>query len=539
MRERNPATVLFPMLCVALCLTLAGCLARKNRDHDKKEIQVVPLPVAEVRVDDPNMIQYTLRFDRRHNHHVEVEAVFPAGGDSLELFMAVWTPGSYLVREYSRHVEDIKAATVTGEPLAMSKMAKNRWRVDAGGADRVVVRYRIYCRELSVRTNYVTSDIAVLNGAATFLSIADANTDTNTENRSRPFDIALELPADWKHSVTALDPHPDGQHRYLVPDYDTLVDSPIVAGNAALYHFEVEGVPHTLANFGEGAVWDGPRSARDVETLVRAHINMWKIIPYRRYVFMNVILDGTGGGGLEHKESTLMLTGRWMTRKREDYLRWLGLASHEFFHTWNVKRMRPRALGPFDYESENYTRSLWVAEGVTSYYDDVLLARAGLVDEKEYLKMLSGQIETVQTTPGRALQSLSDSSFDSWIKFYRPDENSLNTQVSYYNKGAVVGFLLDMELRRATRNQRSLDDLMRLAYERFAGEQGYTAEDFRVLAAEVAHRSLDEFFASAVDGTGELEYQQALDFLGLRFAKEGSSSDRAGKGDTKPSGPGG
>jgi predicted metalloprotease with PDZ domain len=512
------------LICLA-CLAsvlMPACAPRKDREA-KQEIRVTALPPAEVRVDDPDLIQYTLRFGPRQNHYIEVEALFPAGADSLELSMAVWTPGSYLVREFSRHIEAMTAATVAGEPLPITKTAKNRWRVDAEGADRIVVRYRLYCRELSVRTNYVTSEIAVLNGAPTFLNIADG--------KQRPFDVALELPEDWKESVTALDPHPQGRHRFLAPDYDTLVDSPIVAGNPALYHFDIEGIPHTLANFGEDTVWDGPRSARDVETLARAHVAMWRFIPYRRYVFLNVLTDGTGGGGLEHKESTLMLASRWMTRKREDYQRWLGLVSHEFFHTWNVKRMRPRALGPFDYESENYTSSLWIAEGLTSYYDDLLLIRAGLISEKEYLKMLSGQIEAVQTTPGRALQSLSDSSFDTWIKFYRPNENSLNTQMNYYTKGAVVGFLLDAEIRHASRNQRSLDDLMRLAYERFAGDQGYTPEEFQALAAEVAGGPVDELFARAVNGTEELDYQQALELHGLRFGKDDKSKDGAAKED--------
>lgn len=499
-------------LFLVFALLLLAC-PRPGKEREAQDIKKTAPPPVVVRADDPDLIQYTLRFGQRHNHYVDVEAVFPGGSDTVELVMAVWTPGSYLVREYSRHVEAMTASTPAGEALAITKLAKNRWRVDAKGAERVAVRYRLYASELTVRTNYVDDEVAIINGAATFLRVAD--------DRVRPFDIALELPKEWPACATALDAHPGGTpHRYVAPDFDTLVDSPIMAGDLARHEFAVAGVPHAIVSFGEGPIWDGPRAARDVEAIVKAQAEFWGSIPYRKYLFLNALVDGHGGGGLEHRESTLMIESPWATRKREDYQRWLGLVSHEFFHTWNVKRLRPEALGPFDYESENYTRSLWIAEGVTSYYDDLLVRRAGLFKQAEYLDRLAKQIETLQTVPGRAVQSLSESSFDSWIKFYRPNENSSNAQVNYYNKGAVVGFLLDFEIRRATQNRRSLDDAMRLAYQRFSGERGYTPEDFRKVVAEVAGQPLDDFFARAVDGTEELDYGPALAFYGLRFAPD-------------------
>jgi len=455
-------------------------------------------------------IVYTLRFPAPHTHYVDVEAVVPAAGrPSVELMMAVWTPGSYLVREYSRHVEALLAHAPDGTALAVAKTRKNRWRVAAGGAPRVVVTYRVYCRDLGVRTNFVDDGMAVLNGAPTFLTLAG-------DRGPRPHEVRLELPAGWRTSVTGLDAAPDRRpHHYLAPDFDTLVDSPIVAGNQAVYEFEVAGRTHVLVNEGEAGVWDGARSARDVEKIVRAADRLWGGLPYDRYVFLNVL--GGSGGGLEHANSTLMMAGRWGTRTERDYRRWVGLVSHEYFHAWNVKRLRPVELGPFDYEDEVYTTGLWIAEGFTDYYGDLQLRRAGLGSRDDYLSDLSGQIQQLQTTPGRLVQPVAQASFDAWIRQYRPDENSPNVAISYYTKGSVVAFLLDARIRRATDGARSLDDVMRIAYQRYGGPRGFTQEEFRRLASEVAGTDLAAWFARAVDSTEELDYTEALEWFGLRF----------------------
>ncbi len=423
-------------------------------------------------------IRYTLRFPEPHTHYVEVEAVYPTGRrPELDLKMAVWTPGSYLVREYSRHVEDLAAFGPDGASLAVTKTRKNRWRVATQGAAAVTVRYRVYAREMKVQTNWVEAGFAMLNGAPTFVTLL--------EKATRPHEVRLELPAGWKTSATALAKAPDGApHHYVSPDYDTLVDSPLVAGSPAVYEFEVSGTSHLLVNEGEDGVWDGKRAASDVERIVRAAERLWGSLPYPRYVFLNMI---TGqGGGLEHKDSTLLMTHRWATTSRSDYVGWLGLVSHEFFHAWNVKRLRPVELGPFDYENEVYTGNLWVSEGFTDYYGDLVVRRAGLSSDDEYLNELSNLIKGLQTTPGRLVQSASEASYDAWIRQYRPDENSPNVSISYYTKGAVVAFLLDTKIRQATAGRRSLDDLMRLAYARFAGPRGFTTAEFRATASEVA-----------------------------------------------------
>jgi predicted metalloprotease with PDZ domain len=462
-------------------------------------------------------VSYTIRFPAPATHYAEVEASVPADGRTdIELMMATWTPGSYLIREYARHVEAVRAATPAGEPLAVAKSSKNRWRIETGGADRVMVTYRVYCREMSVRTNWVEADFAMLNGASTFLTPADA--------APRPHDVRIELAPGWSESVTALPPAPDGRpHGYRAADFDTLVDSPILAGNPATYAFTVEGTPHALVNVGEGGVWDGPTSAADVERIVREQHRTWGFFPYERYLFLNMLVEA--GGGLEHRDSTLLMTSRWTTRDRRRYLRWLGTVSHELFHAWNVKQLRPAALGPFDYEREAFTPSLWMVEGLTSYYGPLAVHRAGISTREEFLEALSGPIEALQTTPGRLVQPVADASYDAWIKYYRRNENSPNTTVSYYTKGAVIGFLLDARVREATGGQRSLDDVLKAAYARYSGERGFRPGEFEAVASEVAGIDLGGWFDRAIRSTDELDYGPALAWYGLEFAPDAGADE--------------
>jgi predicted metalloprotease with PDZ domain len=439
-------------------------------------------------------IQYTVHFPAPGTHYAEVEASFPTGGlPYLDLFMAVWTPGSYLIREFARNVEGLA-----------NKIAKNRWRVASDGGETVTVRYRVYCHEMSVRTNWVDERFAFLNGAATFISVVGQTANAH--------EVKIILPSGWTRVMTAL---PETAAGYLAADYDTLVDSPILAGNPGVCGFEVDGKPHVLANVGETPAWDSTRAAADVETIVRYHEGMWGQLPYDRFLFLNLIVET--GGGLEHKNSLCVMTSRWAMRTRAAYLQWLVLMAHEHFHVWNVKRLRPAELGPFDYEHENYTRGLWVAEGLTEYYGSLNVRRAGLATVDEYLGMLSDLIETLQKTPGRLELPVESASFDAWIKLYRPDENSANCSISYYVKGGVIAWLLDAKIRRARDNAKSLDDVLRLAYTRFSGRAGFTGAEFRETVQEVAGMNLEAWFHDALETAGELDYSEALDWFGLRF----------------------
>ncbi len=465
-------------------------------------------------------ISYTLRFPAPETHLIEVEGRFPTEGRAtLELAMAVWTPGSYLVREYAKHVESLTATAEDGRPLAVAKTAKNRWRIAAAGSPRVVVRYRLYAREISVRSDFVDASFALVNGAPTFLAPLAPGGGLLPST----YEVRLVLPPAWRTSISPLPALPGAEHAYRAESFDTLVDSPIYAGNPEIHRFEAGGRAHLLVDEGTGgddAIWDGERAAADLARLAEEEIALWGTAPYSRYVFFNLLTEESGG--LEHESSTVLMTSRWKARTREGRLDWLSLAAHELFHAWNVKRLRPVELDRFDYEREVHTEGLWMAEGITSYYDDLLLVRAGIATREEYLKRLSKQIDTLQSTPGRLVQSLRAASYDAWIKYYRRDENFVNTGISYYTKGAVVGFLLDAHIRRATRGERSLDDLLRLAWRRFSGERGFSEGELRQAVEEIAGRGAGDWLERAVGTTEELDYQEALDWLGLRFTLDRS-----------------
>ena len=461
-------------------------------------------------------IRYTVRFPDARNHYADITASIPAAGEVIELFIAVWTPGSYLIREYAQHVEGF-AASGTG----WAKSRKNRWRIEAGGRP-VEVTYRVYGRTLGVQSNWIEERFALLNGAATFLSLV--------ESGRRPHEVTVELPTAWHGVHTGLEGA--GAHGYRADDYDTLVDCPIYAGSPAVYSFEAAARTHYLVNEGEAGVWNGAESVRAVELIVREYHRMMGIVPYRQYLFLNLLLES--GGGLEHRNSTVLIASRWAwgnteetaldapLPRRANRTNWLDLVSHEYFHLWNVKRLRPVELGPFDYEQENYTRTLWVAEGITTYYGPLAVKRAGLISPATYLQLLSQEITRLQTTPGRLLQPVEASSFDAWIKLYRQNENSTNTLISYYTKGAVIAWLLDARLRR---EGKCLDDVMRLAYVRF---EGYTSQQFRDLVSEVAGTDLSAWLHSMLDTTAELDYAEALDWFGLRFTEAASGKASLG-----------
>ena len=407
----------------------------------------------------PSPVRYTVRFVARSAHLADVEAEFPTDGRaSIDLMMAIWSPGFYKVEDYATRVRDVSAHAPDGSPLAVEQPRKNRWRVDAHGASTVVLMYRVVCDERSVTTNFVGDDYAVLNGAPTFITLADW--------ASRPHDVRLELPAGWADAMTALEPAADRAPRhYRAADYDTLVDSPIVAGNPIVQDFEVNGSRHHLVEVGDVRDFDGARAARDLKAIVEAHARLWGGLPFTTYDFLLVFRPG--GGGLEHGNSVLATTQAAATRTETGYLRWLNFISHEYCHAFNVKRLRPIELGPFDYEREPRTPSLWISEGFTSYFGNLAVLRAGLSDERAFLASTSSQIAQLQASPGRLVQTLAQSSLDVWTSEGVSGVNTnANTSVSYYLKGQIAGFLLDAKVRRATNGARSLDDVMRLAYRR-------------------------------------------------------------------------
>ncbi len=428
----------------------------------------------------------------------------------LDLKMPVWTPGSYLVREYARNLQGFKAYNQSGEPCLWQKASKNHWRVDINSVQELGIEYCIFANELSVRTNHLDSTHGYFNGAALFFYIP------GWENH--PVWVTIVPPETWKVTTT-LPEVPDQVNTFKAPDFDTLVDSPFEIGTHKIYEFEACDKPHQLAIWGEGN-GESDRLIADFKKIIAEEAELFGGLPYERYLFL-LHLSSQGYGGLEHKDSCSLNYPRFGLRDKDKYNRFMQLVAHEFFHLWNVKRIRPKALEVFDYGQENYTESLWFCEGTTSYYDMVIPWRAGIFDGKSFFNALSKDITRLQLTPGRQVQPVSESSWDAWIKLYRRDSNSDNCQISYYLKGEVVSFLLDLLIRERTRNRRSLDDVMRRMWEEFGRlEIGYTPQQLKQVIESVAETDLTDFYQQYIYGTEELPYNQFLEPFGLRLKAE-------------------
>lgn len=460
-------------------------------------------------------ISYTVTTEKLANHMLRVEAEFPPSAfpdQERVLALPVWTPGSYKVRDYSRFLRQVQLLNDGG---SLEKISKNRWKVRGLDPQTTIrVSYQLYGHQLTVRTNYFSPELSLLTGAGTFLAPAPLQSEQMPRVSYR-----VSFPDEPRTVYTALPSQ--AKNTFLATDYDELADCPFLWGEVESHAFQAGGLPHTLIQTGDLRYWDLEKSLKDLTRLVEAQQQFWGQTPYQTYHFMNLVTDTRGG--LEHRNSTVMMTSRFATESRESYLKWLALASHEYFHTWNVKRLRPKALGPFDYEKEIYTPSLWVAEGITSYYDDLLVRRAGLSTEKEYLKALTSQLNHLWQTPGRQALPLTSASWDAWIRLYQPTEDTVNSSISYYNKGAVVAWLLDSEIRRRTDGKKSLDDVMVAAYDRFSG-QGFEEDEFRQLCQQVSGLDMEEFFALTLDSTEELPLQPALDYWGLSWEPKDSKA---------------
>jgi predicted metalloprotease with PDZ domain len=472
-------------------------------------------------------VTYRVSMPQPHSHLFEVEAVFPPAGNELTVALPVWTPGSYLVREYSRHVQDLRITNTAGAPLPFERIDKRALRVQAGNAN-VHLKYRVYANELTVRTSHLDGTHGYFNGATLFFY--------SEQLRARPHHVAVDAPAGWRTTV-ALEQQGD---EFVAPNYDELVDSPFEVGPHTPIRFNAAGVPHEIVLWGEPQL-DEKKLVTDLSRVIETEAAIFDGLPMSRYVFFVYGTD-KGRGGLEHKASTALLfprTGFSSSKGWEDFL---TLCAHEYFHLWNVKRIKPRRLVPFDYAQENYTQLLWFFEGGTSYYDNLLVRRAGLMSGQRYLTRLGESLTSLHTTPGRNVLPLVDASWLAWTKHYRPDENSPNSAISYYLKGEIVCALLDLHIRRATKDTKSLDDVLVQLWKRYGDESGVPEDGIEQVATEVAGAPLKDFFDHALRGTKELDYS-VFSHVGLevRLRARESQSDKGGtpprKGTDK--GPGG
>lgn len=487
-----------------------------NQEIPAQKKPAKPTPTPQVKAVPPE-IAFTVSMTKPWTHLLEVEmnVKWEQMPDKTDLKMPVWTPGSYLVREYSRHVMNFSARDAAGAELAWTKTSKNTWTVETKGAKQFTAKYQLYANDLSVRTNELNDEHAFFTNAATLFFIKD--------NLNVPSTVKVIPYGNWK-VATGLPPVAGQENTFRAENFDILYDSPFEVSDFKEFKFDVLGTPHRFVITGDGN-YDLNKLAADTKKICEAAHAIFGEFDFTNYTF---IVNLRGGGGLEHLNSTALQTNRFGFKPDSRYKGFLGLIAHEYFHAWNVKRIRPDALGPFDYENENYTRLLWVAEGGTEYYSNLLLVRAGLISDKEFLRQRAAGIQALQNRPGRFETSLEAASFDAWIKFYRPDENAINNQISYYDKGEIVNMMLDMAIRSASGGARSLDDVMRYLWAEFYKKgKNYSPADYQKACEMAAGKSLDDFFAKYVRGVAEIDYNSFANPFGLNLNVKTPNANKA------------
>ena len=457
-------------------------------------------------------VGYALAMTRPHTHLFEVAITVDGWREPrLDLVVPSWTPGSYMIRDYARHVQEF-AAESDGHPARWEKTAKDTWRIETPMGGRIRATYKVYAHDLTVRTCHLDGTHGFATGAAVFAYVPGLT--------GEPVTLEVTVPQRWQ-VATGLEALGGGNgiFRFRARDFDELVDGPVECGTHRLLAFDVDGVPHRIALWGRGNE-DETRLVEDTRAIVQAQRDFFGGLPYKQYTFIHHL--AAGRGALEHRNSAVFLVDRFGFRPRASYEKFLELVSHEFFHVWNVKRFRPAPLGPFDYRRENHTRQLWAMEGVTSYYEKRFVLAAGLYAKERFLERIAEDAATLRAQPGRALQSLEHASYDAWIKQYRPDENTTNSSISYYLKGELVALMLDLDIRSLTSRAHSLDDVLRhLAHQATLDDAGFPEPDGYLGAVETvagAHGgAFRRFFERYVAGTEELDLDRALGHAGLRI----------------------
>lgn len=483
-------------------------------------------------------------------HLFEVVVVVDRPAPNQRLWLPVWIPGSYMVREFSRHFVTV-TATADGAPVSVHKVDKHTWETGVGGEARLEVTATVYAWDLSIRAAHLDLTHAFWNATSVCLAVDG--------REHEPCDVVIEPPRDerckgWKVATTLpmvdvrMTGPTGGFGRYRAADYDELCDHPVEMGTFDLVEFEAGGVPHQVAITGRVRI-DAVRLASDLAAVCNEHIRLFHgdgasvgRAPMDRYLFLTMAV-GDGYGGLEHRSSTALLCKRselpapgMGAQPSDGYRGFLGLASHEYFHTWNVKRIKPAAFSPYDLHVEGYTKQLWAFEGITSYYDDLALVRAGVIDESSFLELLGRTVTRVLRWSGRFKMSLEEASWDAWIKYYRQDENTPNSQVSYYTKGSVVALATDITIRQATDGARSLDDVMRLLFARYGDNvngrgQGVPEGGVEAVCSEVAGVDLKPFFDEYLRGKNDVPLGGLLEPYGIRMHLRPveSDADQGGK----------
>lgn len=470
-------------------------------------------------------VKYKLRMPRPQNHyyHVEME-LNDVKSDEVNIKMPIWAPGSYLAREFAKNVNLVKAYDENGKDLTVKKANKNTWSIKRNKASKITINYEVYAFELSVRTSFLDLTHGFVSGSGVFMYVDGCKGHNGT--------VEVFPHEAFSKVTTALKPvgesvASDASKKFTFEDYDQLVDCPIEIGNQLEFSFEAAGLRHHVAmyNFGN---YDIPKLKEDMAKVIDGATSVFGENPNDEYTFIihNVV---NAQGGLEHRNSTVLSVNRW-TYEGPKYKNFLKLVAHEYFHLWNVKRIRPVELGPFDYDNENYTSLLWVMEGFTSYYEKLILLKEGIYTKKEFLDKMFSSLNYVEGSVGSRVQPVSHASFDAWIKAYRHNENSRNTTMSYYSRGSVIAMMLDSKIIQKYNGKKSLNDFMQLIYKKYYLKKGrgFSESEFKNELVSFLGENMDEFYAKYIDGTEIPDYNAQFSPIGLNVAYIGRSEPSVG-----------
>jgi predicted metalloprotease with PDZ domain len=462
-------------------------------------------------------IEYKLGMSKPWTHLLEVELNITGVTSSpatLDFLLPVWRTGRYVVFDFAGGVQEFSATDGAGTPVRWTKTDKSTWRVEKGRSTGVTIRYKVYANEFEQRTRGLNDEHAFVDGCAVFMFLE--------KYRSLPLTVTVAPYQDW-HVTTGLESIANERFTFKAKNLDELMDCPMEIGNQKDFEFVVEGKKHVLSIFGAGN-YDPNKLVADIGKIVAMNKEFWGDLPYDRYVFF-LHLGLQGGGGTEHLNSTIMQTGPFGFKNPSSYRGFLGLVSHEYFHTWNVKQLRPKGIAPYDYMKENYVPELWIAEGTTSYYGGLMLLRGGFAPPQSAYETLASTVQGERQRPGNRIQSVSESGFDAWVKFWKEQPQGFNSESDYYDKGSDVSLVLDLEIRQHSSNKYSLDDVMRTLYKRFPlGGRGYTVDDLKSIAEKLAGTDLKKFFEDYVTGTVPIDWERYLGYAGLSV--QAKDSDR-------------
>ncbi len=451
-------------------------------------------------------IGYTVSMENPNNHYFHVSLTYSGLKEkSVELKLPVWTPGYYMIMDYAKYIIEFKASDGSGRSLEWEKTSKNRWKIDTEKTDVLNVSYDVFAFRTSVADSYLDDGRGFISPTGIFMHPAG--------HKDYPVTVTIIPYNKFTAISTGLNPVPGKQNTFYAADFDVLYDCPILAGTQEILTFETGGIPYSIAIENLGKI-DRLKFTADIKKIVETATSIIGEVSYRHYTF---IMMNRGMGGLEHTNSMAVFTNRMDVNSPEISDGYLSFIAHEFFHLYNVKTIRPIELGPFDYDEENYTNMLWLSEGGTVYFEDLILNRAGFYSRDEVFRELKSSITNYENIPGHLFQSVSQSSYDSWMLFFNRSENAANTTISYYDKGCAIALLLDLKIRYESDNKKSLDDVMRTLYQVYYKDKkrGFTEKEFRDVCEKTAGKSLSEIFDVYIPTVQDIDYSKYLGYAGL------------------------